>query len=72
MMSEWISTKDRMPEDGKEVLFYGEMSFMVGGYDADEDYWVLTDADTIAYPESITHWMELPERPDNDDRKEYI
>lgn len=23
-MDKWISTKDKLPEDGKEVLFYGD------------------------------------------------
>lgn len=65
-MDKWISTKDKLPEDGKEVLFYGDSSVMVGWYDADKGYWVLSDADMIAYQDDVTHWMPLPRLPEED------
>lgn len=63
IMAEWISVKDKMPEDGKEVLFYGDGNFMTGFYDVDNECWAVTASDMIAYPEDVTHWMELPECP---------
>lgn len=65
-MGKWISTKDRLPEDGKEVLFYGDSSVMVGWYDANNECWAVTASDMIAYPEDVTHWMPLPRLPEED------
>lgn len=67
-MAEWISTKNRLPEDGKEVLFCDGSSIMVGWYNADEEYWELTDADMIAYAVDVTHWMPLPRLPEEDEQ----
>lgn len=68
-MSEWISVKDRLPENGKEVLFSDGSSIMVGWYNADEEYWELTDADMIAYAQDVTHWMPLPRLPEEEDEQ---
>jgi len=68
-MPEWISVKDRMPEDGKEVLFCDGSSIMVGRYNGDEKFWELTDANMIAYAVDITHWMPLPEPPESESEK---
>ena len=48
-MAEWISVKDKMPEDGKEVLFSDGISM-------------------IAYAQDVTHWMPLPEPPEEEDK----
>lgn len=69
-MAEWINVKDKMPEDGKEVLFSDSSSIMVGWYNADKEYWELTDADMIAYAQDVTHWMPLPELPKMDEEGE--
>jgi hypothetical protein len=60
-MAEWISTKDELPEVGKDVLGYNEN---------DNKYFVVTYSDTyksffvggFAY-NNITHWQELPKPP---------
>lgn len=60
-MAEWISTKDELPEVGKDIL----------GYDENIDrYCVATYSKTyetffvggFAYND-ITHWQELPKPP---------
>lgn len=58
-MSEWISVKDRMPEDGQPVLIwafnrvqFGELcdEFFVG----DECAWKIAQ---------VSHWMPMPTSP---------
>jgi hypothetical protein len=71
---EWISVKDRMPEDDVSILICSKRktiskatySSSMGRYNiADSDYW---------YNElDVTHWMPLPEPPkpkDNISREE--
>jgi hypothetical protein len=69
-MSEWISVKDRLPEenenvilyDGKEVfcgdLFFGKLGKICWGIQA---------CDGICYghynKDEVTHWMPLPKPP---------
>ena len=67
-MAKWININDKMPEDGKKVLFSDGISIMVGWYNADKEYWELTDADMIAYAQDVTHWMTLPEPPEEEDK----
>ena len=68
-ISHWTSTKKKLPEDGKEVLFCNGVDIMVGWYNADEKYWELTDANMIAYAENVTHWMPLPRLPGEEDEQ---
>lgn len=68
-MAEWISVKDKLPDDGKEVLFSDGSSIMVGWYNADEEFWELTDADMIVYAVDVTHWMPLPEPPKGEENE---
>ena len=74
-MSEWISVKDRLPEDmgavlvivsgtpRKNITLDGAYEF--GEYDPDEG-WILE-----MWPEwkdaTVTHWMPLPEPPEEND-----
>lgn len=69
---EWISVKDRLPEDGEDVLFVvrpnGGLFIRVGIYSDGvwsllcgmwNDYRQFTS--NTAWP--VTHWMPLPELP---------
>ena len=51
-MAEWISVKERLPEDGKYVL----------AYSADDDF-MKVEARHHFGVFQITHWMPLPEPP---------
>ena len=62
---EWISVKERLPEDRKPVLVY------TGGGFICKAYWFNTN-DSIEWisfvnfediEEYVTHWMPLPEPP---------
>ncbi len=79
-MSEWISIRDKLPQEGIYVLVYGDM----GGSDPrpisiarhDKGVWemmtnesqcnAVTCGNLTWYMEGneITHWMELPRLPD--------
>lgn len=50
---QWISVKERLPEEGQEILWYHALG---GEYCVGQ----LTDATT---PPFFTHWMPLPEAP---------
>ena len=54
VMPEWISVKERLPEEGLEILWY----HATGG-----EYCVGQLIDTIT-PPFFTHWMPLPEPPE--------
>ena len=64
-MSKWISVKDRLPDFGQFVLTYSQMEagHWVWLYGAVQynGYFVHTN------PDSITHWMPLPEPPQEQD-----
>ena len=65
-MNEWISVKDKLPENKRRVMVYttqgayriGVFSF-VGGEGA---VWFRCDRSCI----TCTHWMPLPEPPKED------
>lgn len=54
----WISVKDRLPEENKEVLCFNNSGFIV------QNSWLgLTDQDDKWFKRVFTHWMPLPEPP---------
>lgn len=58
-MAEWISVKDRLPEEGEVVVIYIKPEVGVGY--AETDIYLMGDFDE--YSEAVTHWMPLPEPP---------
>ena len=56
MMSEWISVKDRLPEEGLANIKCGGWCWWEG-YDCDNDEEIRVD---------VTHWMMLPDPPKED------
>ena len=64
----WVSVADGLPEDRKDVLcwlrnIYGEPYAAVGCYDSRFKMW---DVDSeYAEPDSVTHWIPLPVKPED-------
>lgn len=64
---EWISVKDRLPEDRKTVLYYSVLgAWFLGHYKSDTKEWYdLSIQKPIDKHFNITHWMFLPNPPKN-------
>ena len=60
-MNEWISVKERLPEEGEDVLAYlGEGKIEVCRL-MHNMFWEASD---VLYDlDAVTHWMALPEPP---------
>lgn len=58
---EWISVKDRLPEDTGYVLAWSPryQEVVIAWYSEEEDFW-RTEDDLAPFP---SHWMPLPEPP---------
>ena len=70
-MSEWISVKDRLPENDDNVLVivngkYNNVTFvnamMIAAFCDDEHVWFLNEYPDFVHA-NVTHWMPLPEPP---------
>jgi len=59
-MSEWISVEDRMPEPGELVVVAGYGTFAIGFYV--QKLWYITGIEGF---ESPTHWLPIPDLPEN-------
>jgi len=65
-MMEWISIKDRLPENKQKVIFYVKDrdeifcgNFIDGRFEENLDSWFFLD-------EYIPYWMPLPNIPEDD------
>jgi hypothetical protein len=70
--AKWISVKERLPEEGEEVLVFGQylndIPKVLGvrsRYKGDQDWkYTWEGSDEWVYRENdVTHWMPLPEAP---------
>lgn len=68
-MSEWISVKDRLPEEICVLVVLKTGTVTVGEYSEKSGDWLILDPfiigciDPIKYYYRPTHWMPLPEPP---------
>jgi len=70
---EWVSVKDRLPKNNRDVLVYivchwdeGLSGIDIGAYFSEKDAWAHADNSAYEYKPlrtEITHWMELPDKP---------
>ena len=58
-VQEWISVKNRLPEDGETVTICTEKGFVYAG-ELIGDTWFL---DNDSWTANVTHWMPLPQPP---------
>lgn len=59
---EWISVKDRLPEEDEEVLYTDTKNIYLGFLDSERGrvYWTHYD---YLEDKNISHWMPLPMPP---------
>lgn len=63
---EWISVKDKMPEDLGTVLIAHKGGVSLGWFDG--LYWTRGAATKHKPIKTVTHWMPLPEPPKEEER----
>ncbi|MDL6545929.1 DUF551 domain-containing protein [Escherichia coli] len=57
----WISCSDRMPDNNHDVLFFDVWGYIrIGWFSADDRSWFTSDDGCCM---EVTHWMPLPEPP---------
>jgi hypothetical protein len=63
-VSEWIASKDRLPEPWVRVLIYRNGQIDLGEHSGNEiaDFYQL---DGVWSGECVTHWMPLPAPPED-------
>ena len=63
-MPEWISVKDRLPENGKMAICKTDWFYEICQWDAWSEVWF--SPTHIHKKDYVTHWMPLPEPPKED------
>lgn len=73
MMSEWISVKDKLPNDQQRVLaWFADCANILLWFANNEFDEIMTDCyrnNTKHLTDSVTHWMTLPSPPNTDQKK---
>lgn len=66
-MSQWIKCSERMPEEGEDVIVYDDLKQVHEGFYlryGEHVSWDIYSYKPSYYDEvSVTHWMPLPEPP---------
>lgn len=57
IVSEWINTKDRLPEKSGRYLCFTRNEINVLGFDKNKMY------SRMIWKHEVSHWMPLPEEP---------
>ena len=61
-LTQWISVADRLPEVGQRVLVCSLYDLQNIGWHLGDGRWQIK----TAYPDTPTHWMPLPEPPEEE------
>ena len=68
-MSNWIKCSDQLPEkDVMVLLYYGDLDMfpmVIGKYFEEGGWEIETPEGDIYMDEAPTHWMPLPEKPED-------
>lgn len=62
-MSEWVSVKDGLPDDGETVLTYKNGIVEVQVYEKKRNGWISWQGNWFWSMATVSHWMPLPEPP---------
>lgn len=63
-MTNWIETKDRLPEIGKTVLVYASKNILLGEFVSINPIGFKVFNVFVLSGDIATHWAELPEAPE--------
>ena len=67
-VSEWISVKERLPQEWEEVLVWSSCGFVeCAVYIGIPGKWRVTWNHDLMEMDTITHWMPLPDAPKEGD-----
>ena len=69
-VSGWVSVKDRLPEPDENVIIWtktGCMKYAQYHEDGSINPWYVYEDNARAWTNVISHWMPLPEPPEEDD-----
>jgi hypothetical protein len=78
--NKWISVKDRLPEDGENVLVYNDdnsedfIPYFTGYFHGGmwySSYALYEEENFLEVPSIVTHWMPLPEPPKDQQHKHF-
>jgi len=61
---EWISTKERLPDESDDYYIYPHKYRYTASYDMEKNKWMVTDSNGYCYEIFVTHWMPIPSPPE--------
>ena len=60
---DWISVKDRLPDNGENVLVWNHLGVIALAWINENGDWEQPSGECYSFP-CVTHWMPLPEKPE--------